>query len=83
MDGYLVEKLRAVAGADHYDIWVNDLSTGQSAVLRDQDVTGASWVASVALKAGEKYRWWLRAVDVSGSNLSAWSSPLDFSVGVT
>src|SRR5947207_15793637 len=34
-----------VTGADHYDVWVDDQTTGQTAVLRNQAVPGTSWVA--------------------------------------
>src|SRR5262249_49945147 len=51
----------AVTGADHYDIWVQDMSTGQ--VLRNKTVTGTSWTATSALVAGDSYQWWVRAVD--------------------
>src|SRR5262249_19593010 len=70
----------ATAGADHYEIWVDDLSTGQSAVLRKQDAGAAGWAPATPLSAGDHYRWWVRAVDSTNSNYSAWSSPLDFVV---
>ncbi len=69
----------AVTGASHYDIWVTNMTTGQSAVLRNQDVVGTSWAASTTLIAGDSYRWWLRAVASSNMD-SAWSASLDFTV---
>jgi hypothetical protein len=70
------------AGAAHYDIWVDDLTTGQSAVIRNQDIVGTSWTPTTHLTAGDKYRWWVRAV-TSANMDSAWSSPLDFSAMAT
>jgi hypothetical protein len=68
----------AVTGAARYDIWVNDLTTGNTAVLRNQDVAGTSWTPTTSLRPGDNYRWWLRAV-TSGNIDGAWSDSLDFS----
>ncbi len=70
----------AVVGADHYDIWVDDVTTGQSAVLRNQTVIGPAWTAPTPLHSGDTYRWWVRAVDASGFDPGAWSAFLNFSV---
>ncbi|HWY85599.1 MAG TPA: hypothetical protein VNX28_02690 [Gemmataceae bacterium] len=70
----------AVVGADHYDVWVDDTTTGRSAVFRDQDVVGTSWSPATPLKPGDNYRWWVRAVDTSSSNFGAWSTALNVSV---
>jgi hypothetical protein len=69
-----------VAAADHYEIWVNDLTTGQSGLLQNRDIVTTSWTPTSALHAGDSYRWWVRAVDSSGGDNSAWSSPLSFSI---
>jgi hypothetical protein len=69
----------AVTGADHYDLWVNDTSTGQSQVLRNQDVTGTSWTPATSLAQGQSYVWWLRAVG-SGGSASPWSAGQSFSI---
>src|SRR5262249_55240474 len=52
---------QSVAGADFYDVWVDDTTTGQSQVLRNTHVTGLSWAAPAALTAGHTYTWWVRA----------------------
>jgi predicted phage tail protein len=70
----------AVPGADHYEIWVNDVTTGQSSVLRNKDIAGTAWTPAIALHSGDSYLWWVRAVDNSGGNNSAWSAPLQFTV---
>ena len=67
----------AVAGADHYDIWLQDRNTGL--VVRNTNVTGASWTPGSPLLQGDLYRWWVRAVDSTGIG-GTWSSSLDFSV---
>src|SRR5205823_4381385 len=69
---------KAVAGADSYDIWVDDVTTGQSAVLRDHGVTSTTWVPTTPLHVGHAFRWWVRAVDSTATNNGPWSSPLNF-----
>jgi hypothetical protein len=69
----------AVAGADHYYVWANDLTTGVSAVLQNQNVHGTSWTSTTALHAGDTYRWWVEALDSTNAN-GTWSSAFSFSV---
>jgi hypothetical protein len=69
----------SVAGADHYEIAVDDLTSGKKAVLHDTSITATSWVAPAPLSPGHKYRWRVRALGPSGS-ASAWSAPLAFSI---
>jgi hypothetical protein len=69
----------AVNGADHYDLYISDLTTGQSPVLRNQDVTGMTYTFGHSLTPGHSYRFWAKAYDSAG-NASFWSSPMDFSV---
>jgi hypothetical protein len=68
-----------VAGADHYDLWVNDLTTADSPVLREADVTGTSFTFGQELAPGHSYRFWVRTLDATGY-ASAWSTALDFAV---
>jgi len=67
---------QASVGADHYGLWVDDMTTGQSQVIREMTVSGNTWV-SPALTQGHLYRWWVRAFDISG-NASPWSDYLTF-----
>jgi hypothetical protein len=67
----------AVTGADHYDIWVQDIKTG--VILRDTNVPGAAWTPANPLNQGDTYHWWVRAMSKSGLG-SAWSPYLSFSV---
>jgi predicted phage tail protein len=66
-----------VAGAHHYDIWVQDRSTQQ--VWRDTNVPGTTWAPSNPLTPGNSYRWWVRAID-AGGDAGPWSAFLDFGV---
>ncbi|MBX9678123.1 MAG: hypothetical protein K2X38_05110 [Gemmataceae bacterium] len=70
----------AVTGADKYDVWVDDLTAGKSAVLRNQSVNGTTWTPSGTLESGRTYRWWVRGIDSTGTNRGTWSSSLDFTI---
>lgn len=54
----------AFPGADHYDLWIDNLSTGQKQVVREQNLTGTSWTSSTDLPFG-KYQVYIRAVDAT------------------
>jgi hypothetical protein len=69
----------AVAGADHYDIWINDLTTGQSQALGNSHVTGTSWTPGSGMVQGHSYRWWGEALSSSGE-AGAWSGSMDVSI---
>jgi hypothetical protein len=69
----------AVGGADHYDVWVNDLTTRQSQIGRNSDVTGTSWAPGIPLNQGDSYEWWVRGISGAGVE-GAWSSGLEFQV---
>jgi predicted phage tail protein len=68
----------AVAGAVRYDLWVNNLTTGQAQVIRQTNVTGTSYQPASPLPTGN-YRAWVQAWNAAGL-FSAWSAPADFSV---
>jgi hypothetical protein len=65
----------AVTGAGSYDVWINNLSTGEDEFLRNSSVAGTSLQLN-SLPAGS-YRGWVRARDEFGGNY-AWSSAFDF-----
>jgi hypothetical protein len=65
--------------AARYDVWVDDLTTGQSQALRNTNVASTSWTPTTALVAGHRYRWWVRGFSAN-ETAGAWSSPLDFTV---
>jgi hypothetical protein len=76
----------SVPGATAYDVWVDNLTTGQNPAVRNSQAGGNSWTSPTPLVAGHVYRWWL------GSTISApwvtqttttWSAPLDFNVAAS
>ena len=74
----------AIATASYYDVWVNDNTTGQSAVLRaplsgSQLVRGTVWTSPAELNHGHSYTWWVRAMTAAGA-ASSWSNGASFSV---
>jgi len=72
----------AVAGAAHYDIWVNSVVSGKESVgnpvLRNANATGTSWTPSTALVPGQAYRWYIGTVSAAGATF--WSSGQNFSI---
>ncbi len=62
-----------VTGASTYDVWVDNLTTGQTEVLRNTQITGTSWTSPTPLVPGQKYQWWVRAFSADG-DYSAWSN---------
>jgi len=71
-----------VAGADHYDLYVNDVTTGQpQVVIHESDLTGTSFMPSPSqvLTVGHTYTWYVGAVSADGS-VDVFSQPLTFLV---
>jgi len=71
----------AVTGAAGYDLWVDNLTTGQRQVIRELNLTATSYTPSFDLTAGT-YRVWVRAIAANGP-ASAWSERFDFDVAGT
>ena len=69
---------KPLAGAVKFDLWIDNLSTGQQQVVRDSNVTGTSWTAPTSLPMGS-YRAWIRGTDASGRQANQ-SLPVDFFV---
>ena len=67
-----------LAGADHYDIWVTNLTTNESPYLRQAVVTTTHTSFSIDMAMG-RYRVWVRAFDAKGT-AAMWSKPSDFVV---
>lgn len=65
-------------GAARYDVWVDNLTTGQSQAVRASNVVGSHWKSSVPLPVGD-YRIWVRGIDAGGV-AARWSSSADFKV---
>ena len=68
---------RTLAGAVEYDLWIDNVSTGQSQVVRGQNLAGTSFTTPV-LDMG-LYRAWVRGVDASG-RVASWSASISFDV---
>ncbi len=76
---------QAVDGAVEYELWVNNVTTGQSKVIYQfvPHVQGAdeiSWTQPTELNTSD-YRWWVRAIGPDGYK-TAWSTATDFHVPV-
>ena len=67
-----------VANAARYDLWVNDLTTGQMQVIRQQNLTTNTYTPTAALTPGT-YVFWVQAFSAAGSG-SGWGTPLTFTV---
>lgn len=72
----------AVPGADHYDLWVNDLTTGQSGIIRNQNVTGTRFESDVVLSADHDYIWTVRAISDNGAT-TEWAAHRIFKIDLT
>jgi uncharacterized protein YkwD len=68
----------ASAGATRYDLWITNLSTGQSPVLRQQNLTTNSFTPVTPLPVGS-YQAWVEAFNAAG-NSGGWSAALSFSI---
>ncbi|MEZ6060825.1 MAG: hypothetical protein R3C19_10710 [Planctomycetaceae bacterium] len=66
-------------GAVRYDMWVNNVTTGESQVLRNTDVTGTSLTPDQDLEFG-RYHIWIRGIDALGRP-AAWSELVEYSLG--
>jgi CSLREA domain-containing protein len=64
----------ALPGAVKYDLWIDNVSTGQSKFVR-QDIAGTNYTPPADWALGT-YRVWVRGVDKIG-NLGAWSAPYE------
>ena len=70
-----------VTGAAHYDVEVDDLTTGTQQVIRLSDVPGTTLTltAAQALTLGHQYQWKVGAVSVNGL-VEIWSTSQAFAV---
>jgi hypothetical protein len=69
----------AYPGAAHYDVFVTDLTTSQSPLLRNTSVSGTSYTFSTPLVVNHSYRWWVEAMGTNGP-ISPWSYSQAFSI---
>lgn len=68
-----------VALATRYSVWINNVSQGVSQEFYSVNETGTAFEA-VGLNGGDTYRVWVRAFN-GFTPLTAWSTPVDFTVG--
>ncbi|MCA9049197.1 MAG: S8 family serine peptidase, partial [Planctomycetaceae bacterium] len=66
--------------ADRFDLWVNNISTGQSQVIRNTTLTGNSYESEVALEQG-RYRAWIQGYNALEER-GPWSAAIVFTVDV-
>ena len=71
----------SIAGADRYELWVNNDSTSTARVIHETTLTDTSFTPSADLPLGN-YRIWVRAIDASGTP-SLWSSAQRFSIAAS
>ena len=68
-----------VQGADRYIIQVDNLTTGETRVIRQDDLTDSSFLYTGSLPAGQ-YRFWVRAIRNADPSEGFWSVAVDFTV---
>lgn len=71
----------AVNGANRYELWVSNLTTGEARAINETDLTGTTFTPTSRLDGGE-YRVWVRAFSATTGVSSRWSVPLNFSVAM-
>jgi uncharacterized repeat protein (TIGR01451 family) len=66
----------SLPGAIHYDLWINNLTTGQAQFVRNAALTSTSWTADVDFPMGRYYAW-VQGIDAGGIR-GAWSTAVYF-----
>jgi len=66
----------ASTNADHYDLYVTNLTTNQAQIIRQKDLTTTSYTPSTHLPLGS-YQAWVQAFNNAG-NSAGWSTVLNF-----
>ena len=68
-----------VAGATYYSLQIDNLTTGQNAFIRIQDLAESEFQMPSNTAAGT-YRAWVRAIAVNSDTIAPWSLPLIFEI---
>ncbi len=71
-------KWTAVDRAVKYDLWVNNVTTGQFQIIREQNITGTEYLALNNLPQGN-YRAWVRGIN-SANEVGEWSTVYVFTL---
>ncbi|MCA9008243.1 MAG: hypothetical protein KDB01_00780, partial [Planctomycetaceae bacterium] len=61
-----------------YDLWVNNVTTGQAQIIRKQNLTGTEYVALTNLPQGQ-YHAWVRGIN-SVNEVGEWSARYTFTI---
>ncbi|MCA9058287.1 MAG: hypothetical protein KDA85_07295, partial [Planctomycetaceae bacterium] len=64
--------------AARYDLWVNNVTTGQVQIIRNQNITSTSFQSADFLPQGT-YRVWVRAINAA-DEVGAWSKGYTFTI---
>ena len=72
----------SVVDTDRYDLWVNNVTTGEAQVVRRSDLQTTSFASATANLPGGTYKAWVRAIGPDGF-FGNWSSPTEFTVLTT
>ncbi len=67
-----------LAGSVRYEVLIANLTTGQSAFIRETNVTTTTWRPSTNMPMGS-YRVWVRGIDAKGV-VAGWSTAADFRI---
>jgi len=76
--GFPTIEWSSIPGAAKYDLWIDNLSTGQSQFIRKTDVLASSFIPQAELPLG-RYRAWVRAIDAN-NHPAMWSTAAYFTV---
>ncbi len=68
----------AAARASVYDLWVNNMTTGQGQIVRKSDITTTSYTSIANLPQGE-YRAFIRGINSAGE-VGEWSNVFIFTI---
>src|SRR5207302_3075374 len=71
----------ASTDAARYDLWVNNLTTGQAQVIRQQNLSTNTFTPTIPLNVGS-YVAWVAAFN-NGNQTRGWSPSFNFSVVAT
>jgi hypothetical protein len=70
------------AGAMRYELWISDITSSISPLIREPSLTSTSFTLTTPLTVGHQYTAWIRSFDNNGKT-SGWSPPASFSVVAT
>ncbi|MDG2130292.1 MAG: hypothetical protein P8K08_19995 [Fuerstiella sp.] len=72
---------KPVIGASHYVLQVDNLTTGQNSIIRENTLTATSYTPVSDLTPGD-YRAWVRAINGNNDSPGPWSFNVEFTVAV-